>query len=48
MLRRNSVFKGAIIFSILGATVCGVGCVDKDASRRRQNCLILDKFFLCI
>lgn len=37
MLCWNSVLKGAIIFSILGVTVCGVGCVDKDAKESEEK-----------
>ncbi len=37
MLCWNSVLKGAIIFFILGVTVCGVGCVDKDAKESEEK-----------
>ncbi len=37
MLCWNSVLKGAIIFSILGVTVCGVGCVDKDTKESEEK-----------
>ncbi len=44
MLCRNSVLKGAIIFFILGVTVCGVGCVDKDAKESEEKYVEEEEF----